>query len=430
MDPKTTRTRSRGNRDFTTVDWTVYNSINGVTTYVSSAGYQTSQSGITETIQDSISHNWKVGENIVMNDCLVDRIKRSFSPASFMQGPFDHDTIVGKAGSWTLYEGDFASYIESAVAPYQIPVVVFDFDNYVDNVLLKAYSKIDEATVISGEIIKDLDQTVGMLRRPFSRATDLAKRMLTSKNAKLSSLGRKKTARSVTKAISDTWLEYRYGWKPLIMDAGAIMKTCNSKSQFHQRRVVRAGIKSANTTPHSFVDIPLPEMPWKFTGSTEIIQSLRASAGVIFDLKNRSSIERLEKVMGGRTQDIPITLWEMTPYSFVVDWFSNVGNWLQAITPNPFVTIRGHWATVVHNRVDKIKPGIIKRTANWPPTLTLEGTSGSSEVEKFQMCRVCNQELPTSPVVNVQIVTALRSADAVALSVGKLIKLLTLFARH
>jgi hypothetical protein len=49
--------------------------------------------------------------------------------------------------------------------------------------------------------------------------------------------------------------------------------------------------------------------------------------------------------MGLRLADVPSSLWELVPLSFIVDRFVSVGAWLDAIVPKPGVTIKGSWTT-------------------------------------------------------------------------------------
>ena len=37
--------------------------------------------------------------------------------------------------------------------------------------------------------------------------------------------------------------------------------------------------------------------------------------------------------------------WELVPYSFVVDWLANVGNYIAALTPKPGVNFLSSWVT-------------------------------------------------------------------------------------
>lgn len=44
--------------------------------------------------------------------------------------------------------------------------------------------------------------------------------------------------------------------------------------------------------------------------------------------------------------NIPRILWDGATFSFVVDWFVNVGKFIYALTPNPYVRRLSSWITV------------------------------------------------------------------------------------
>jgi len=51
--------------------------------------------------------------------------------------------------------------------------------------------------------------------------------------------------------------------------------------------------------------------------------------------------------MGFSWESIPITAWELIPFSFVVDWFVNFGDYIQALTPKLGIKGLSSWTTVI-----------------------------------------------------------------------------------
>jgi len=269
---------------------------------------------------------------------------------------------------------------------------------------------------MSLETLKDLDTTVKMLRRPFQGSVDLVGRMLRYNKRHLG-----KTTRSALKASSNAWLEYRYGWQPLLMDAETIISAAHKiRGKLDKRRLVaRASVKKAFVTSSGgYVTggLSCPGVD-RIDGITKIESDLAVSAGVVYDLASQTTIDQLQQTMGSRASDLPANIWECVPYSFVIDWFANVGEWIQAITPNPAVTIKGNWATSTWHkkRVDSnlsIVSSVV--LADGKPYLSKASLHDRCLVQS-SVQRLVNLSMPSTPVVMKRPLSPLHSVDGAAL---------------
>jgi hypothetical protein len=120
------------------------------------------------------------------------------------------------------------------------------------------------------------------------------------------------------KAASDAWLAWRYGWQQLGYD-------CQNVRDF----------------------IVTPTTPLVLSGQSGIsVPSLEVASGDFGSTSDRFSTytDRLEWDVSYRARvlakfrystlnavmDVPLTAWELVPYSFVADWFVNIGDCLAA----------------------------------------------------------------------------------------------------
>lgn len=122
------------------------------------------------------------------------------------------------------------------------------------------------------------------------------------------------------KRLSNHWLEYQYGWKPLLQDAyGAAKVLGDHISSDHHVMQARGSAKAhkASYGGTGAYDNPI------FYNVTET----RCKMGIQYKM---GSTERARLAQTGI--DNPALLaWELLPYSFVVDWFLPVGNYLEAL---------------------------------------------------------------------------------------------------
>lgn len=370
----------------------------------------TGSTGTTTTIKDNVNPNFRNIQSkggIIMSDCVISRVSREITSGS------QSASVPGWAGTLT---GDLIRMLEGA-PPAKPATDVLPANR--TNLFIKAFANINNTPVMAGENLATLGQTVGMLRSPFGSARKLIQR-IRNKAQRYT----KKTGRMVPQAMADAWLEERYGWKPIILDCREIIKESHKvRDSFDRvRRVARAGDSFSTKGSGSW---PLKEnvgggRASEGTESWEI--STRHNVGVIYWVTNGTSSDQLAAFFGTRLRDIPATLWELTPFSFVADWFTNIGDWIQAVTPNPAVSVAGTWSTVITNTT-KTRSGTSNRPS-WVPSGTQYwvGSYGSEKIISFSYNRDCSSPLTFTPSLTGKPLSAIHQIDALALTVQPLIR--------
>lgn len=129
--------------------------------------------------------------------------------------------------------------------------------------------------------------------------------------------------KSQSKAIANGWLELQYGWRPLIMDIHgaleALHKSLSDDPKMEMRRVVGTSQFSDSTVTTSAI-----------TAGT-----LTRTRNYRVDVKCCVYYRRVSRTLHtlaalGITNPLYVA-WELTKYSFVVDWLVHVGNYLSSL---------------------------------------------------------------------------------------------------
>lgn len=133
--------------------------------------------------------------------------------------------------------------------------------------------------------------------------------------------GEIKTYSHLLKRVADAWMTYRYGIGPIIMSIQDIMKVLKLKdSVFHTERTG----ESIDVSGFDPTILLKPEVYLAETATGKI--TVRAVG------KDGYSVGSTIQVVDLIGFNPILTAWEKIPYSFVVDWALNVGDYLNGIT--------------------------------------------------------------------------------------------------
>lgn len=135
--------------------------------------------------------------------------------------------------------------------------------------------------------------------------------------------------------FSRLWLEGRYGWRPLYYDMLAAQE---AYERLGGSLVVKRGASKLENSLESTAVSTLPG-PVQIRRTTIAKRTARGFCGGQLDLSRPVSIDPL------------VTGWEVIPYSFVIDWFVNIGTNVQAYSP--FAAGEILWSGVTESRTSE-----------------------------------------------------------------------------
>lgn len=128
--------------------------------------------------------------------------------------------------------------------------------------------------------------------------------------------------RNKQNAISNGWLELQYGWRPLLQDIYGSAEFL-AKKQCHE---IHAVVRSKQTRRWE-EDTLVPDNPNYWDVLTTKRTQFDYSGSILFQTTGAELATAKEAGLIN-----PLSLaWELTPYSFVVDWFIPIGNYLNSL---------------------------------------------------------------------------------------------------
>jgi len=143
------------------------------------------------------------------------------------------------------------------------------------------------------------------------------------------------------KQAADAWLEYHFGWEPLVQDIGSSIDVLQGSGKASTMSTSVSSSHSVrgqhNRSLNSHTSFPTSDT----TGSDR--HDWTCSVKMRGEVKISNPNVAIANQMGFVN---PLSVaWEAVPFSFVVDWFANVGQCLSAMTDFAGFSVTRSWTT-------------------------------------------------------------------------------------
>jgi hypothetical protein len=190
-----------------------------------------------------------------------------------------------------------------------------------------AYAKFKNKLQVACEMstnMAELKQSLGMMEKrllQLVRFTLAVKRGQFDRAARILGLSTTPTGlRKGAKTLSDTWLEFHFGWSPLISDIGEFVKV-------FQQPIPKLRVKAVGSGYNHFIS---------YSGANTYISQFATRCQLLADFWISNPNLNLADQLG--FVNPASVAWELVPFSFVVDWFVNVGDIIASATDFAGVT--------------------------------------------------------------------------------------------
>jgi hypothetical protein len=127
-------------------------------------------------------------------------------------------------------------------------------------------------------------------------------------------------------SFGDMWLEFQYGWKPLLQD---IYGGCEALARMHTGRY--HGIRF-EASARAVLDYTQSAYSFTVNGTTfggQATCKIAETVRYVIEADEDNAV--LQTLASTGVTNPALLAWELLPYSFVLDWFIPVGNYLQQL---------------------------------------------------------------------------------------------------
>lgn len=305
----------------------------------------------------------------------------SFSSATSVMSAFEQDLVIHQPVRTRTTQVGAPTFVGSSVDER--------FAWHVPAVLDTSLIGLTQAGVNS-KFYKELSSdfkaltTLGELRESVAliRGSALRLRGLVDKNYR-AAWTKRAAARSVSdwrRVASDLWLEYAFGWKPLISDIGAGYKAFNKHCDGSKNKTIAVTYRNSSSSPQSLIAtqpvIGSSAMTSQVYMTTRYDCSCSYKVGYTYNVSSDAAHRQFS--FGVSPSDLIVTGWELLPWSFLVDYFVNVGAILDAKAVASAIDIAWTSRTTRLVRTSEITTQTSRTAgadASYRPTLLSEGSA-------------------------------------------------------
>jgi hypothetical protein len=164
------------------------------------------------------------------------------------------------------------------------------------------------------EDVGELVSTVRFLANPFTALVQIGRAFHKDVRRRMRLKGKRISRAAASAAV---WLEYRFVVSPLLRSIDDIIDSIGKEFEFPARRRARARSLSESRYSEEYQYFGL-----RYERSYTVNQ--KVSAGIIYTVTNPAG--EMRNIYGLRNKDVPVTIWQLVPLSFMIDRIINISD--------------------------------------------------------------------------------------------------------
>lgn len=205
-------------------------------------------------------------------------------------------------------------------------LVSLDADTIAREQFIKKYRQL-RTTFQGGTFLGELHDVVRMIRHPAQRLrTEIDLQRAVARNAR----SRFRSPRAAIKAVKDSWLEFAFGVRPLVNDVQDALKLADALPERYRQPISAHG--SVKGSSSSVSSTPAPGgITWPYYRTT-VIRHSDVSVRYKGAVDGTNHMPSFWEQFGTSWSNVFPTAYELIPYSFLIDYFSNLGTVIEGIS--------------------------------------------------------------------------------------------------
>jgi hypothetical protein len=236
-----------------------------------------------------------------------------------------YSTYYTTSQNWAEYNGDLVP-VGSFTWP-TLPSLETSVSNRAETSFLKQlYNK--QTTFAGGVFLGELKEAIHMIRSPAQALRSGFKNYLNDVSRLRRGRGKMSYSR-LQQAVAGTYLEHAFGWAPLVNDIDDAMKAASNALNYRcpvDRVYARAKDNYNVLENTSFID----NLGYQI-GTYRWVTNVAYEVSYVGGFYVRSDASGVSTDFGVNLRNFVPTLWELVPWSFAIDYFSNIGSCLEAL---------------------------------------------------------------------------------------------------
>jgi hypothetical protein len=350
---------------------------------IESGAFAFGETVVTTTVQAVTSY-----QKILDNVASVSGDHKAPNPHQFKTHRLTYGTGFTWAGdnrNWTRITGDQA--VGFALSPTGSSAKAFVYNKC----LSKMYEKIRGDVDLSVDAFQ-ARQSTAMMSQRFKQARDVFTKQAPHAIAEMIDIANR-LRRSNPRDWGSLWLEWTYGWKPLAGSvfgaAQGMVAACSPPGSGVSAMPVRENASEKGT--HQFTRTVDSEGVIR-TRAEDSVYQCRIVAFYAMTTGGLNSV-------AGLTSLNPVSIaWELVPYSFVADWFVDVGSYLRNMESSLL-----YGSDFVGGYLNERSKITVVETANGGDIDFAAQASGEVEIKEFKRSVLGSSPMPRPPSFNAQL---------------------------
>lgn len=329
----------------------------------------------------------RVAKGEIINNPMLQKMQSVEDSQMLISLNWDNFDSNGKLISGVVREGPTRWAASLSLKAEEHPPLEINTESVTSRAVSQAHANCDlsEAAILA--TVGELDSTVKGLAQILRRCYGIFRSV-----RKLDVLALKGQIKP--RELADRYMEYRYALRPLYYDAQQLTSAFKTNHTIGSRQTFRGfaedSVEDSGTYTHEY-DNKTHTVSWTSK------RTFTARAGVLCCITDDSK----DLVFGAR--NVPQSMWELVPFSFIVDWFWNVGNIISSFSPKVGLDELASW--VVTTDVTSFTANVSLSDYENPSKTTkwYVGGSGDYFSNTLEKTRIVNPARGILPRLNVRL---------------------------